>query len=187
MLYTHTHVDVSRELIKHNDDFKRTHEHASLLKKYSSHTLFSKGFRKGWCWLCVRGELETGTDFYILTATSSDHSSTSFAFWLGCSTGGHWGLKASVWSWFSLRNLIFQEEVQLELQLTQTVRGTWLYNCLTTTSFLWACTSVPNSTTSTGQGDIPISSTGCTCFRPSTYLHRCISWLTTLLRANISY
>ena len=49
--------------------------------------------QKGWSWLCVRGELETGTDCYILTPTSSDHSSTSFAFCLGCSIGGHWGPK----------------------------------------------------------------------------------------------
>ena len=32
-----------------------------------------------------------GTDCYILTQSSSDHSSTSFASWLGCSTVGHWG------------------------------------------------------------------------------------------------
>ena len=43
--------------------------------------------RKGWCWLCVRGELEWGQT----ASSSSDHSSTSFAFWLGCSTVGHWG------------------------------------------------------------------------------------------------
>ena len=35
-----------------------TNEHASL-GKYTSHTLFSKGLRKGWYLLCVRGELET--------------------------------------------------------------------------------------------------------------------------------
>ena len=34
--------------------------------------------QKGWCWLCVRGELETGTDCHILTQSSSDTSSTSF-------------------------------------------------------------------------------------------------------------
>ena len=38
--------------------------------------------------------METGTDCYILTQSSSDHSSTSFAFWLCCSTGGHWGPQA---------------------------------------------------------------------------------------------
>ena len=57
-----------------------------------------------------------------------------------------------------------QLELQLELELTQAVCGTWLYNCLTYTCFLWAYPSAPNSNLSTGQGDIPISSTGCTCF-----------------------
>ena len=33
-------------------------EHTSL-EKYNFHTLFSKGLQKGWCWLCVSGELET--------------------------------------------------------------------------------------------------------------------------------
>ena len=55
-----------------------------------------------------------------------------------------------------------------ELELTrtdyQTVCGTWLYNCLTYTFFLLAYASLPNSTTSKGQGDIPIFSTGCACF-----------------------
>ena len=35
-----------------------------LLYKNISLTLYS---RKGWFWLCVRGELKTGTDSYILT------------------------------------------------------------------------------------------------------------------------
>ena len=70
-----------------------------LYKKiYLSHFI-----RKGRSWLYVRGELETGTDCYILTQSSSYYSSTSFAFWLGCSTVSHWGPKPSVWSWFSLR------------------------------------------------------------------------------------
>ena len=47
---------------------------------------------------------------------------------------------------------------------TQAVCCAWLYNCLTSSCFLWAYASTPNSTTSSGQGDIPISSTGCTCF-----------------------
>ena len=63
----------------------------TLLYKNIPLTLYS---RKGWCWLCVTDELETGTDCYILTQSSSDQSSTSFAFWLGCSTVGHWGPKA---------------------------------------------------------------------------------------------
>ena len=56
---------------------ERTH---FFIKKYTSHTLFSKGLRKGWCWLCVRGELETEIDCHILTPSSSDPSSTSSSF-----------------------------------------------------------------------------------------------------------
>ena len=70
-----------------------------FIKIYLSHFI-----RKGWCFLCVRGETET--DCHILTPSSSNHSSTSFAFWLGCSTGIHWGTRPSVWSWLSLRHLI---------------------------------------------------------------------------------
>ena len=62
-------------------------ERTQFFIKNISLTLYS---RTGWCWLCVRGELETGTDCYILTQSSSDHSSTSFSSWLGCSTVGHW-------------------------------------------------------------------------------------------------
>ena len=40
-------------------------------------------------WLCVRGELETGTDCYILTQVL-----LTIAALLGCSTVGHWGPKA---------------------------------------------------------------------------------------------
>ena len=162
---------------------ERTH---FFIKIYHSHFI-----RKSWCWLCVRGELETETDCYILTQSSSDHRSTSFAFWLGCSTVGHWGPKPSVWSWFSLRghpisNCLelnwLQLRQQLELPasnwLTQAVCGTWLYNCLISTCFPWAYESAPNSTTSTGQSDIPISSTGCTCFAalPLIYTGASLDW-----------
>ena len=75
---------------------ERTH---FFIKIYLSHFI-----RKCWCWLCVRGELETETDCYILTQSSSrDHSSTSSSSWLGCSTVGRWGPKPTAWSWFSLR------------------------------------------------------------------------------------
>ena len=56
------------------------------LEKYTSHTLFSKWLRKGWCWLCVRGELEMGIDCHILTPGSSDHT-YFFLILLSCSTG----------------------------------------------------------------------------------------------------
>ena len=44
--------------------------------------------------------------------------------------------------------------------LPQAVCGTWLYNC----HLLPVGVRIPNSTTFTGQGNIPISSTGCTSF-----------------------
>ena len=89
MLYT---------VIKHNLRTSTKRTNTLLYKNIISHTLFLKG----WCCLCVRAELETGTDYYILTQSSSDQSSTSFASWLGCSTGGHWGPQdPQSASWFS--------------------------------------------------------------------------------------
>ena len=71
-----------------------------LYKIYLSHLI-----RKGWYFLCVRGELKTETDCFILTPSSSDHSSTS-SHSDGLLNRGSWGPKPSVWSWFSLRHLI---------------------------------------------------------------------------------
>ena len=141
-----------------------------LYKNIISHTLFSRG----WCWLCVRGELEMGTDCYILTLSSSDHSSTSSAFWLGCSTVCHWGPKPSVRSWFSLHwHPISSCNWNWLLSVS------WLYFCLMTTCFLWVYASAHhhhNSTTSTSQDrytDIFDRMHLFCC--SSTYLHRCIS------------
>ena len=77
--------------------------------------------------------------------------------------------------------------LQLELQLTQAACGIWLYNCLKSTCFLWAYASAPNSATSTGQGDIPISSTGWTCFAvlPLIYTGASLDWR--LRRGSICY
>ena len=106
----------------------------------------------------MRSELETGRDCYILTPCSSDHSSTSFAFWLGCTTAGHWGPKPSVWSWFSLRWHPISNwlQLKLELELTQDVCGLVI--------FLFEVHPIPLS---------------------SVYLHRCISWLTARSRVNM--
>ena len=159
---------------------ERTH---FFIKKYT----LSHFIRTGWCWLCVRGELGTRTDCYILTQSSSEHSSTAFAFWLGCSTVGRWGPKA--FRLLLALNSVScpQLKLELELELTQAVCGTWLYFCLTLTCFLWAYASAPNSTTSTGQGDIPISSTGCTCFTvlPLIYTRASLDWQ--LGRGSICY
>ena len=154
-----------------------------FIKKYISH-FYS---RKGWSWLCVRGELETGTDCCILTPSSSDDS---YAFWLGCSTVGHWRSKPSVWSWFSLRWHPISNwlQLQLELELTQAVCGTWLYNCLTPTWFLWAyasstITEFNHVHRSRWYSDILDRMHLFHC--SSAYLHRYISWLTTRSRVNM--
>ena len=81
-------IHIRGNIVNNNDDFNEQ-TNTLLYKKYTSHTILESG-----CFLCVRGELETRTDCYILTQSSSDHSSTSFAFWLSCSTVGHWGPKA---------------------------------------------------------------------------------------------
>ena len=134
----------------------------TLLHKNIPLTFYS---RKGWCWLCVRGELEMGTDYYILTPSSSNHSSTSFAFWLGCLTVGHWGPKPSVWSWFSLCwHPISNWNWNSNWPKLSVAPG---YIIVSHPPASCGRTHLPpslNSTTSTGQGDIPISSTGCTCF-----------------------
>ena len=78
MLYTHNH--------SHNNDFnERTN---TLLYKNISLTLYS---RKGWCWLCVRGELETGTDCCKLTQDLLTIAALLSHLDWGCSTVGHWG------------------------------------------------------------------------------------------------
>ena len=63
----------------------------TLLYKNISLTLYS---RKGWCWLCVRGKVETGTDYYILTQVLLTIAALLSHFGRGCSTVGHWGPQA---------------------------------------------------------------------------------------------
>ena len=143
---------------------------------------------------CVRGELETGTDSYILSPSSSDHSSTSFAFWLGCSTEGHWGPKA-------LRLPLALNSASCP-QLTPTATGTrtdsnWPkpsvapgYIIVSRTAASCRRTHLPpspNSATSTGQGDIPISSTGCTCFAVLSLIYTGESFDWRLGRGSICY
>ena len=124
-----------------------------------------------------------GIDCYILTQSSSDHSCTSFAFWLGCSTVGHWGPKT------------FCLPLALNLascpQLSPTgTRTDWNSN--------WPKPSV-------APGYIIVGVCICTKFNhvhrsrwysnifdqmhlfhcSSAYLHRCISWLTAQSRVNM--
>ena len=77
-----------------------------------------------------------GTDCNILTQVL-----LIIAALLSHSTGllnrGSWGPKPSAGSWFSLPRTATRNPTNW-LQLTQTVCGTWLYNCLTSTCFPWA-------------------------------------------------
>ena len=104
----------------------------------------------------------------ILTPCSSNYSSTSFLILLGCSTGGpegstpFWELVLSA----SNCNLNFNCNSNFNcnwLQLTELVCGTGLYNCLSSTCFLWT-SHLHRIQPVHGQGYILISSTRCTCF-----------------------
>ena len=160
---------------------ERTH----FLIKNISLTLYS---RKVWCSLCVRGELEMGTDCNILTqflwplqhffrilAGLLKHGSLRAQNPLSVA-GSQSGIFSPTdsncnWNW-----------------LTQTVCGTWLYNCLTFTYFLWAYASTTVTEFShvhrlRWHSDIFDRMHLFRC--SSAYLPRCISWLTARSRVNM--
>ena len=124
----------------------------SFRKIYLSHFI-----RKG----CVRGELETEQ-----TATYWPQVPLTIAALLSHSAGllnrGSWGPKPSAESWFSLPRTATRNPTNW-LQLTRTLCGTGLYNCLTATCFLWA-SHLHRIQPVHGQGYILIFSTVCTCF-----------------------
>ena len=167
-----------------------TNEDTSL-EKYTSHTLFSKGFRKGckrvdvgYVWEVSWRRRETATYWPQVPPTISallPHSAGLLnrgpvgPIHLS-GAGSNIGILSPTGTATRTPTATATRCLELTLQLTQAVPGTWLYNCLPSTCFLWAYAS----TTSTGQGDILTSSTGCTC-----YLHRCISWLTARSRTNM--
>ena len=108
-----------------------TNEHTSL-EKYTSHTLL--GCQRVVCERWV-GD---GTDCNIVTPGSSVFSSTSFSFCWAAQPGVTEGRKPSVLSWFYTTTRTTTRTPTNWLQLTQAVSGTRLYNCLTSTCFLWA-------------------------------------------------
>ena len=100
-------------------------------------TLYSKGLRKGSERVVCERWVGDGTDCNILTSSSSDYSSTSFSFCWAAQPGVTEGHQPSVWSCFSLPRTATRTPTNW-LQQTLTVCGTGLYNCLTSTWFLWA-------------------------------------------------
>ena len=78
MFYSHNdktniHIFISGNIIKDNDDFNERTNTLLYKNMYLSH-FFSKVLM---VLLCVRDELETGTDCYIDPTFSPDHSNTS--------------------------------------------------------------------------------------------------------------
>ena len=122
---------------------ERTH---FFIKIYLSHFILER-FDVGCVW--EMSWRQGGT--VILTHSSSDHSSTSSLAGVAQSWVTE-GPKPSVSRWFSRGHLVSNW-----LQLVRTAWCTWLYNCLTSTSF--RCSSA--------------------------YLHRCIPWLTARVRVNM--
>ena len=154
-----------------------TKEHTSL-EKYTSHTLFSKGLRKGWCWLCVRSELETEQTATYWPQVSLYYSCTSSSFCWDAQPVS-WRPKPSVWRRLSQRYLVpnCHRNSNCGWNSNWTLpasnsNSNWLTKPSVAPGYIivWGppascrrriCTEFNPST---GQVDIPISSTGCTCF-----------------------
>ena len=124
-----------------------TNEHTSL-EKYTSHTLCER-VAKG---LCVRGELETEQTATYWPLVLLSLAALLFSFCWAAQPGV---LRVQTLCWELV--LTASNYNCNWLQLTRTVGGTGLYNCLTSTCFLWA---------SHLHRIQPVhrSSTGCTCF-----------------------
>ena len=142
-----------------------TNEHTSL-EKYTSHTLFERVMYERW--------VGDWTNCNILTSSSFVFSSTSFLFCWATQLGvlrAHSSLlgAGSLYSILSPTNW---------LQLTEPVCSTGLYNCLMPTC-LWTPYLHPIQPVHS-QGYTLRSSTGCT-----SYLHRCISYLTAQPRVDM--
>ena len=162
-----------------------TNEHTPLEK-------YTERVAKGLMLVMCERWVGDGTDCYILTPSSSDHSSTSSSFcW--AAQPGFWGHKPSVWHWLSLRHLVSNCDRNSNCDCN----SNWTLLASNSNKLkpsvapgyiiVWhppascghrICTKFNPST---GQGDILTSSTGCTCF----LLHRCISLLMSRLRVNM--
>ena len=124
-----------------------------FIKIYISHLILER-VEVGCVWEVNRKRGQTATHWpkVLLTiAALLPHLSR------GCSTVGHWGLQALSLQADSHAGILSHNWLQLQLELTQAVCGTWLYNCVLSTYF--RCSSA--------------------------YLHMYISWLTARSRVNI--
>ena len=108
-----------------------TNEHTSL-EKYTSHTLFERVAKR----LCVRGELETEQTATYWPPVPLTIAALLFSFCWAAQPGVR---RAQALCWeLVLTALNCNSNFNCNwLQLTQTVCGTGLYNCLTSTCFPW--------------------------------------------------
>ena len=112
-LYSHIHIQIYAEHNQTQYTIFKERTNTLLYKNIISHTLFLKG----WCWLCVRDELETGTDCYIDPKFFFDHSNTSFTSWLGLSPRSASPQSESLFSrWHPISNWL-QQSVRLVILL----------------------------------------------------------------------
>ena len=148
--YNYTYTYTCENIINNNDE--RTH----FFRKNIPLTLYSKGLRKGCVWEVSwrLNRMQYWPQVPLIIGATLSHSA-------GLLSRGSWGPKPSAGSWFSLPRTATRTPTNW-LQLTPTVCGTGLYNCLSSTCFLWA-SQLHRIQPVHGQG-ILISSTGCTCF-----------------------
>ena len=156
-----------------------------FMKIYLSHFILER-VNVGCVWEVIwrRGQIATYWAKVLLTIVALlSHSGWAAQPWVTE------GPKPSVCRWPAIRHLVLNWlQLQLELGLTQAVCGTWLYNCLTTTCFLWAYASATFTEfnhvhRSRWYSDIFDRMHLFRC--SSAYLHRCISWLTAGSRVNM--
>ena len=150
MLYSHIHIQIYAETLSTIMTSSMNERPRFFIKIYLSKFILEKA-DVGCVWEVSwrRGQTATYWPKVLLTIAALPlHSGWAAQPWVTE------GPKPSVW--LSIRHLA-PNWLQLQLELTQAVCGTWLYNCLMPTSFRSS----------------------------SAYLHRCISWLTARSRVNI--
>ena len=152
-----------------------------LYKKYISHTLFSKG-NVSCVWELSWRREQTATywpQVLLTIAALLSHSGWAAQPWVTegpsplSGAGSHSAGTLSNWNSNSLKPSVAPGYI-IVLRSPASCGRTHL-------------PPSPNSTTSTGQGDIPISSTGCTCFAvlPLIYIGASLDWR--LGRGSICY
>ena len=143
-------------MLKHNDEwthfFRKIYFSHFILKRVDIGYVWEVSWRRGQTatyWPQV--PLTIAALFLILLGCSTRvlrAQALCLALTLTTASCPQLRLELELWLQLELNSACF------ELQLTQAVCGTWLYNYLIPTCFMWAYVSAPNSNTSTGQGDI---------------------------------